>query len=144
MVPKASMFPNCVSREDPVGNSVGGIPVQHYSEVRLAPRLVLSGFTQLGCPVDAGIGAVLTYAAPIRDSMRLVFSAGLYAAPAQLPLFAGPQASFLQFLGNLKASAVRGLVGDSSVNQAARVDLVWSGKDGMPHNLGIESLGTGR
>jgi hypothetical protein len=66
VIPKASWFPNCVSREDDVGNSVGGIPVQHYSELRLTPRLVLSGFTQLGCPIDAGIGTAFTYALALR------------------------------------------------------------------------------
>ena len=66
VIPKASGFPNCATREDDVGNSVGGIPVQHYVEWRLTPRLVLSAFTQLGCPIDGGIGTALTYAVPLR------------------------------------------------------------------------------
>jgi len=144
IIPKAGGFPNCISREDDVGNSVGGIPVQHYAEWRLMPRLVLSGFTQLGCPIDAGIGAALTYAVPLRRSLQLVFGAGLYAAPGQVSLFKGPQASPLQFLGSLAASAVPVPRMDSPVNGGARIDLVWNAKDGHPYNVGVESLGAGK
>jgi hypothetical protein len=66
---------------------VGGVPVEHYAELRLTPRLTLSGFTRLGCPIDAGIGGALTYAVPLRESLSFVFGAGLYAVPGQLPLF---------------------------------------------------------
>jgi hypothetical protein len=59
--PKASGFPQCASLEDDVGNSVGGIPVQHYTDWQLTPRLVLSAFTQLGCPIDA---------VPSKDGLR--------------------------------------------------------------------------
>jgi hypothetical protein len=144
VIPKASGFPNCVSRDDDVGNSVGGIPVQHYSELRLTPRLVLSGFTQLGCPIDAGLGAAFTYAVPLRPSLQLVFGAGLYVAPGQIGLFRGPQASVLQYLGSLQALAVQGPRFDSPVNGAARVDLVWNTKDGHPYNVGVETVGAGR
>jgi hypothetical protein len=143
IIPKAGGFPNCASREDAVGNSVGGIPVQHYAEWRLTPRLVLSGFTQLGCPIDAGIGAALTYAVPLRRSLQLVFGAGIYAAPGQIALFSGPQASLPQYLGSLLASAAQGPRIDSPVNGAARVDLVLNAKDGHPYNVGVESLGSG-
>ncbi|MDP9033367.1 MAG: hypothetical protein M3O50_01050 [Myxococcota bacterium] len=134
VIAKASMFPNCVSREDAVGNSVGGIPVQHYAELRLTPKLVLSGFTQLGCPVDAGIGGVLTYTVPLRNSMQLVFGAGLYGAPGQLPFFGGLQTALLQGLGSAS----------SPVNQAGRIDLVWTAKSGHRYNVGMEVLGTTR
>jgi hypothetical protein len=131
---KAGMFPNCIALEDDVGNSVGGIPVQHDLELRLTPRLSLSVFTQLGCPIDAGIGGALTYAVPLRKSVQVVFGLGLYGAPGQLPLFRGLQSSFLQ-----------GLRGQSSpINEAARVDVVWSTKDGHPYHVGTESLGLGR
>jgi hypothetical protein len=143
VIPKAGGFPNCASLKEDVGNTVGGIPVQHYGEWRLAPRLVLSVFTQLGCPIDGGIGGTLTYAVPIRSALQLVFSSGLYAAPGQLPLFFGPQASPSQFLGALRSAAVQGLRGDSPVKGATRVDLVWTEKDGNTRNLGVESLGTG-
>jgi hypothetical protein len=144
VIPKASGFPNCVSREDDVGNSMGGIPVQHYLELRLTPRLVLSGFTQLGCPIDAGIGATFTYAVPLRPSVQLAFGAGLYVAPGQIGLFRGPQASVLQYLGSLQALALQGPRFDSPVNGASRVDLVWNAKDGHPYNVGVESVGAGR
>ena len=89
--PRAGGFPQCASLEDDVGNSVGGIPVQHYTDWRLTPHLVLSVFTQLGCPIDAGMGAVVTYTVPIRPSVAWVFAAGAYAAPAQFPLYGGMQ-----------------------------------------------------
>jgi hypothetical protein len=129
----ARMFPNCASREDSVGNSVGGIPVQHYAEIRILPRLVLSGFTQLGCPIDAGIGGALTYAVPLRSSLSLVFAAGLYTAPAQLPLFGGA--------GSALTQGLRGTI--SPVSAAARTDLVW--KVGThPYHFSVESFGPGR
>jgi hypothetical protein len=40
--------------------------------------------------------------------------------------------------------AVQGPRLDSPVNGAARVDLVWSSKDGHPFNVGVESVGTGK
>jgi hypothetical protein len=144
VIPKASGFPNCVSREDDVGNSVGGIPVQHYFELRLMPRLVLSGFTQLGCPIDAGIGTALTYAVPLRPSVQLVFAAGIYMAPGQIGLFRGPQPSVVQYVGSLAALAVQRPRFDSPVNGAARVDLVWNAKDGHTYNVGMESVGAGK
>ena len=98
VLPKASMFPDCDTLEDDVGNSVGGIPVQHYWDLHLMPKLVLSVFSQLGCPIDAGIGAALTYTVALRESAWLVFGAGLYAAPGQFPLFGGVESSVLKGL----------------------------------------------
>ncbi len=124
---------NCLSREDDAGNSTGGIPIQHYAEVRLTPKLVLSAFSQLGCPVDAGIGGAFTYTVPLRESASLVFGGGAYAAPAQVPLF-----------GGLSTSILRGLQGsDSAVHMAARVDVVWKSQDGHPYNVGVQSFGRG-
>jgi hypothetical protein len=128
--PQAGLFPNCISREDAAGNSVGGIPVHHYSEVWLTPRLVLSGFTQLGCPIDGGVGGTATFVAPIRDSLRLVLGAGFYGAPGRVPL-----------AGGLPGSMLRGSRGDSPVNTAAQVDLVWNTKSGQSYHLGLESRG---
>jgi hypothetical protein len=129
----AGGFPQCASREDDAGNSVGGIPVQHYWEWRFAPRLVLSAFTQLGCPIDGGIGAVVTYSVPLRasSSLSLVFGAGAYAAPAQFQLFGGPAPSF--------ALGLRGARSPAPVS--ARTDLVWGPPD-RPRNVGVQSLGT--
>jgi hypothetical protein len=123
IVPQAHLFPQCATLEDDVGNSVGGIPVQYYREVRLLPRLVLGVFTRLGCPIDAGIGATLTYAVPIRKSLAFVLSGGMYTAPAQA-------------LG-------RGLLGQpSSISGAARADIAFTPPDGRTLSVGIESLGT--
>jgi hypothetical protein len=141
VIPQGSGFANCLSREDAAGNSVGGIPVQRYSQWRLTPRLVLSGFSQGGCPIDAGLGATMTYAVPLRPSLRLVLGAGMYAAPGQIPLFAGAQASPAQLLGSLASAAIRGLKVDSPVKSAARVDLAWTARSGHPYALGVETTG---
>lgn len=133
LFPKAGGFPNCVSREDDVGNSVGGIPVQHSMMLRLTPRLVLSGFTQLGCPIDAGIGTGLTYALPVGRSSWLVFGGGVYGAPAQAQLFGG--------LGPSMLGAVRGT--PSPVSAAGRVDLVWKTGGERTFNVGVQALAPG-
>jgi hypothetical protein len=134
IAPKASLFPQCATLEDDVGNSVGGIPVQHSREFWLPiPRLVLSLFTQLGCPIDAGIGAALAYSVPLRDSLALVFSGGMYVAPAQTQLFGG--------WGPALAGAARGR--PSSADAALRTDVMWKTPAGPSTSLGVESLGTG-
>jgi hypothetical protein len=129
----AGGFPQCATLEDDVGNSVGGIPVQHYWEWRFVPRLVLSGFTQLGCPIDAGIGAVVTYALPLdaSSSLSLVFGAGAYVAPAQFQLFGGAAQSFALGLRSARSPA----------QTSARADLVWGPPD-RQRNFGVQSLGT--
>jgi hypothetical protein len=131
--PKAGGFPNCVSREDAVGNSVGGIPVQRSTMLRLTPRLVLSGFTQLGCPIDAGLGAALTYALPVSRSSWLVFGGGVYGAPGQAQLFGG--------LGPSMLGAVRGT--PSPVSAAGRIDLVWKTRGERTFNVGVQALAPG-
>jgi hypothetical protein len=130
----ARLFPQCApSLQDAAGNSVGGIPIQHYSELRFTPQLVLSGFTQQGCPIDAGLGAVLTYAVRLApsSSLSLVFGAGAYVAPAQLQLFGGVARSLA-----LGAQSAR-----SPAQMSVRTDLVWGSPD-RPRNLGVQSLGT--
>lgn len=79
--PAASQFPECESREDASGNSAHGFAVQRYSFLRLAPHLVLHGYSMAGCPVDAGVGGGLTYSAPLATNLWLVPSAGLFALP---------------------------------------------------------------
>ncbi len=81
LFPVASQFPECASREEASGNSVHGFAVQRYSFLRLAPRLVLHGYSMAGCPVDAGLGGGLTYSAPLSTNLWLVPSAGLFALP---------------------------------------------------------------
>ncbi len=133
VIPVAGGFPNC-GDQDEVGNSVGGIPVQHYTEWRFTPRLVLSAFTQLGCPIDAGIGATLTYTVPLRPSTALVFAGGAYAVPGQFQLF-----------GGLPSSLKLGLSGATSpMPVSARADIVWNTQQGSPYNVGVQSLGQGR
>jgi hypothetical protein len=129
----ADWFPQCATREDDAGNSVGGIPIQHYWEWRFTPRLVLSAFTQLGCPIDGGIGAVMTYTVPLQasSSLSLVFGAGAYTTPAQFQLFGGSAQSL--------ALGLRGI--RSPVPMSARADLVW-GPPERPRNIGVQSLGT--
>jgi hypothetical protein len=132
VTPLAPLFPQCATLEDDVGNSVAGIPVRNYVEWRATPRLTLSAFAQLGCPVDAGIGALLLYAVPLQRSASLVFATGMYGAPAQFDLFGGLSRSFRT-----------GLRGEPSpVASDARVDLQWQGKDGNPYSIGAENVGT--
>jgi hypothetical protein len=132
--PKAGGFPQCATLEDDVGNSVGGIPVQHYADWQLTPRLVLSVFSQLGCPIDAGIGAAVSYTVPIRPSVAWVFAAGAYAAPAQFQLFGGTQSAL--------SLALKGASAPAEVS--ARTDIVWKSADGHPYNLGVQVLGQSR
>jgi hypothetical protein len=132
--PKAGGFPQCASLEDDVGNSVGGIPVQHYTDWRLTPRLVLSAFTQLGCPIDAGIGAVVTYTVPLRPGVALAFAAGAYAAPGQFQLYGGMQSAL--------SLALKGASAPAAVS--ARTDIVWKTADGHPYNVGVQVLGQSR
>jgi hypothetical protein len=64
------------------------LPTQPYTQIQLTPRLVLHGFSDLGCPgdpyasLDAGMGGGLTYAMPLRPALWLVGSAGAYGVPA--------------------------------------------------------------
>jgi len=79
--PQARFFPGCDSRAEASGNTINGFATQYYSYVRLAPQLVLHGFSSLGCAVDAGMGGGVTYTVPLRKSLWLVPSAGFYAVP---------------------------------------------------------------
>jgi hypothetical protein len=69
ILPTAGGYPNCVSLEEPSGNTVNGFPVQRFTSLRLAPALVLQGFSSAGCPVDGAIGGGLTYTTAIRPSL---------------------------------------------------------------------------
>jgi hypothetical protein len=67
------------------------LPVQPYTQIALTPRLVLHGFSDLGCPgdryapLDAGIGGAITYTMPLRPNLWLVGSAGFYGVPPHGP-----------------------------------------------------------
>jgi len=78
---QGNSFPGCDSRTDASGNAVSGFALQRYTFLRLAPPLVLHGFSNAGCAIDAGMGGGLTYAIPLRKSWWLVPSAGFYALP---------------------------------------------------------------
>jgi hypothetical protein len=78
---QAGAFSGCDSRSDASGNTVHGFATQYYSFVPLAPALVLHGYSMQGCAVDAGLGAGLTYAIPLRKSLWLVPSTGFYGLP---------------------------------------------------------------
>jgi hypothetical protein len=134
VLPRAAEFLGCESRGDSVGNSVGGIPAQNYWDVHLIPHLVLSLFSQLGCPVDAGIGGALTYSIPVRGSMGVVFGAGVYAAPGQLAMYGGLPPSL--------SASYRGAA--SPIPAAASVHFVWKTTDGHPLHIGFQTLGRGR
>ncbi len=69
----------CEPREEASGNTINGFAVQRYTFLRLTPRLVLHGFSTAGCPLDAGMGGALTYAAPLSPKWWLVASGGIYA-----------------------------------------------------------------
>lgn len=81
LFPVGSTLPGCASREDASGNSVNGFPIERYSYLRLFPRLTLHGFSSGGCSVDAGLGAGLTYQAPLGNKWWLVSSVGFYTLP---------------------------------------------------------------
>jgi hypothetical protein len=78
---QGNTLPGCASREDASGNSLNGFALQRYSYVRLAPSLVLHGFSQGGCAVDAGLGGGLTFSTSITKSLWLISSVGFYALP---------------------------------------------------------------
>ena len=79
-------FPNCVSREEPSGNTINGFAVQRFASIRLTDALTLQGFSSAGCPVDGAIGGGVTYTVPLKPSLWVVASAGVYGVPAHLPL----------------------------------------------------------
>jgi hypothetical protein len=80
--PIGPAFDQCGTRGEAAGNSTGGIPTQRYTLLRLSPNLVLHGFSAAGCPIDAAIGAGITYSVKVRPSLWLVAGAGIYTAPA--------------------------------------------------------------
>ena len=103
--------------------------MQHYEEVTLIPHLVLSGFSQMGCPIDAGIGAALTYSMPISRSAWFVLGAGAYGTPPRVALLGGLFNALNPQLLAPPASA------------AVRADMVWSTPSGRTFNLGVQSHG---
>jgi hypothetical protein len=83
--PIAGGFANCLTREEPSGNTINGFPVQRFASIRLTDALTLQGFSSAGCPVDGAAGGGLTYTAVLQPSLWLVASAGAYGVPAHAP-----------------------------------------------------------
>lgn len=81
LFPIASTLHGCASREDASGNSINGFPIERFSYLRLFPRLTLHGFSSIGCAADAGLGAGLTYAAPLGKKWWFVSGVGLHGLP---------------------------------------------------------------
>ncbi|MDB4998516.1 MAG: hypothetical protein JWM74_5948 [Myxococcaceae bacterium] len=82
--PRGDLFgdQSCGPRMEGSGNTVNGFAVQRQTYLQLTPRLVLHGFSQMGCAFDAGVGGGVTYAAPLKPNLWLVASVGMYAMPA--------------------------------------------------------------
>jgi hypothetical protein len=64
---------------DSRGNSEYGFPVEHQVYLAMTSRLVLHGFSRLGCPTDAVVGGGVTYTFPLTQGVSIVPSAGAYA-----------------------------------------------------------------
>jgi hypothetical protein len=84
--PMAGGFANCDTREEAAGNTVSGFAVQRFTSLRVTPSLVFAGFSSAGCPVDGAMGGGLTYSVPLRPSLWLSASLGVYGVPAHDPL----------------------------------------------------------
>jgi hypothetical protein len=112
LFPVASAFQGCASLTEASGNSVHGFPVQRYSFVPLAPRLVLHGFSSVGCPVDGAMGGGITYSVPVRPTWSIVMAAGLYGSP------------FLQLLPRQQMTDLR-------------VDVVQRAENGRSYGFGV-------
>jgi hypothetical protein len=73
---------SCEPREEASGNTSWGFPVQHQTYFPLTSRLVLHGFSRLGCPIDASVGGGLTLALPLQKEWWLVVGAGVLGQPS--------------------------------------------------------------
>jgi hypothetical protein len=71
---------------------------------------------------------------PLRGSTSLVLGAGVYAAPAQLPLSGGLQVATRQALQGTSPST----------SAALRADYVWKTPSGRTLGVGVQSSGTTR
>jgi hypothetical protein len=132
IIPMAGGYANCASREEAAGNSVGGIPVSFHQGVALTPRLTLSAFSQLGCPIDGSVGGVVAFTTPLRASLALVLSGGIIIAPGQLQPYGGLQSAIRH--------QVRGQ--RSATGAAVRADLLWKTTSGRTFSVGVGSTGT--
>ena len=123
IVPIGSQFAGCATHDEPSGNSRGGIPLSFQRAFRLTPLLVLAGFSQLGCPIDANIGGTLAFTIAIAPHVSLVLAGGLIAAPGQLQL-------------SNRANP--------ATNAAARADVMWTTRGGRTYGVGVGTIGFGK
>ncbi len=134
IVPMGGAFAECATHDEPSGNSVGGIPLAFQREVRITPALTLSGFSRLGCPIDATLGAIAALTLPISNSLSFVLGAGIIIAPGQIPL-----------VGNVQNAISRNAMGATSpLYTAAHADLVWKTSGGRTFSVGVGNVGRGR
>jgi hypothetical protein len=84
LFPIGAALPACGPQEGST-NSVNGFPVQRYTFVPFGSRLVLSGFSTGGCPIDAAIGGGVTYTMPVRPDLFLVAGLGIYGPARYAP-----------------------------------------------------------
>jgi hypothetical protein len=96
------------------------LPVQPYVRAQLTMRLTLEMVSNLGCPgdpyaaFDTGVGASLSYAAPLRPNLWLVAGAGTYTTSTR------------------GSAALTG------------VDLVWKQPSGRTTSVGVGTVSTSR
>ncbi len=83
IVPVGPLLGDCATEAEANGNAFHGFGNQRYTFLQLTPRLVLHGFSNTGCALDAGIGGGVTYTVPLKKDVWLVASAGAYAIPGR-------------------------------------------------------------
>lgn len=119
-VPVGAADPACRESVESTGAATAGVPgfaMQHGAALQLIPKLTLFGFARGGCPLDAGAGAALVYATPIRKDIWFVASAGILHLP-----HAGPG-------------------GAPVTTGQARMDLVFARPKGHSYAVGIGTRG---
>jgi hypothetical protein len=105
------------------GNTWNGLPMQRETAIRLTPRLTLVGFSQSGCPLDAGMGGGLVYAVPVHKNVWLAASAGAFMTP------------------NFDLGA-RGIAASlPKVKSELRIDAIVRRKNGDPWTIGLGTRG---
>jgi hypothetical protein len=76
---------SCAQSAAASGNTAWGFPVQKQTYFAITPRLAIHGFSRLGCPLDAGAGWGITYAAPLAPHWWVVGGLGAYGLASAVP-----------------------------------------------------------
>jgi hypothetical protein len=105
---------DCRAAAEASGNTVAGFSTLHAVMLPLGRRFTLSGFSQLGCGVDSGVGGAATLTFPLGRDLTLIGSAGLFSQPS-LPNVAG-----------------------NVVRPDARVDLMLNSSTKHPVSIGVD------